>query len=68
MAILTFIERAFGLGNLGASDQRRFFGDDLTSTMFDFTQAPLPYHPEPVPTGLFSTTTCSAGPSSDVYQ
>ncbi len=38
-SILHFIESTFGLGSLGTSDTR---SDDLSS-MFDYSQAPLPY-------------------------
>ncbi len=40
-SVLHFIESTFGLGNLGTSDTR---SDDLSS-MFNYTQAPLPYVP-----------------------
>jgi len=40
-SILHFIETTFGLGSLGTSDAR---SDDLSS-MFDYTQTPLPYVP-----------------------
>jgi phospholipase C len=58
MAILTFIEKVYGLPSLGAADRIEFSGGDL-SGLFDFSQTVTPYHPEPVPTGLFPQSVCS---------